>query len=107
MSASAKPLSTVSVARDELISRVIDLCIAQMQEAIEELMTEGVDPLECLQRFAAKAFEQRELVTFMMKYWDQSGQMALVDAQWRKIIDGFFLRGNRRESSGSTFPRRL
>ncbi|HCE5828606.1 TPA: TetR/AcrR family transcriptional regulator [Pseudomonas aeruginosa] len=79
--------------RDELISRVIDLCIAQMQEAIEELMTEGVDPLECLQRFAAKAFEQRELVTFMMKYWDQSGQMALVDAQWRKIIDGFFLRG--------------
>lgn len=79
--------------RDEVIGRIIDLCIPQFQKISEDLEQTGADAIECLQQVTVKVLEQRELVTFTMKYWDQSGQMAVVDAQWRKTIDGFFLRG--------------
>lgn len=80
--------------REELIAQLTTLAAEVVTDAMHRADLDHGAPLDALRRLIANNLEHRELTAFLMHFWrDAPPESRISDADWDRIMDGFFLRG--------------
>lgn len=80
--------------REALIERLLQYGTRLISQTMHMAELETAPPLEALRLLIAKNLEQPGISAFLIHYLEpQSEHMAVIEAEWNKKTDAFFLRG--------------